>query len=177
MPIAVATNKTSTDRFFGGGPGLPPVLLNHPTQSDVPIDGWKSILFGLPFFLSGLLIEAAAFDFIPVHGKHAPTWMLSLIGMLFGSAGLFLIAHGVLGLIRQAAHEREAAQFPGQPWYSDYHWHREGFAFSAFTPWSVASSPPWFGPPSSCPFSGSGCRNGALPESSSPCPSFSACSV
>ena len=132
MPITLTINETSTDRFFGGGPGLPPVLLNHPTQSSAPIDGWKSILFGLPFLLAGLFIEAAAFDFFPVHGKHAPTWMLSLIGALFASAGLFLAAHGVLGLIRQAAHEREAAQFPGQPWFSDYHWHKEGTAFSAF---------------------------------------------
>jgi hypothetical protein len=45
---------------------------------------------------------------------------------------VFLFVHGVLGLIRQATHEREATQFPGQPWYSDYRWHNEGFAFSAF---------------------------------------------
>ena len=132
MPIAVTTNETSTARFFGGGPGLPPVLLNHPTQSAAPIDGWKSALFGLPFLLSGLFIEGVAFDFFPVRGKHAPTWLISIIGLLFFSGGVFLFIHGVLGLIRQAAHEREAAQFPGQPWQSDYRWHSEGFAFSAF---------------------------------------------
>ena len=132
MPIAVTTNETSTDRFFGGGPGLPPVLLNHPTQSSAPIDGWKSILFGLPFLLIGLFMEATTFDFIPVHGKHAPEWMLSLIGVFFGLPGLFLVIHGVLGLIRKAAHDREAAQFPGQPWYSDHHWRKEGSTFSAF---------------------------------------------
>jgi len=132
MPIAIASNETSTDRFFGGGQGLPPVLLNHPTQSSVPIDGWKSILFGLPFLLPGLFMVASAFDLFPVHGKHAPLWMQSLIGAIFGLPGLFLVAHGVAGLIRQAAHDREAAQFPSQPWHSDYHWHSEGFAFSAF---------------------------------------------
>ena len=132
MPITVTTCQTSTDRFFGGGPDLPPVLLNHPTQSAAPIDGWKSLLFGLPFLLVGLFIESAAFDLIPAHGKHAPTWMLSLIGLFFFSGGLFLVMHGVLGLIRRAAHNRELAQFPGQPWYADYHWHREGIAFSAF---------------------------------------------
>jgi hypothetical protein len=132
MPIAVTTNETSTDCFFGGGPGLPPVLLNHPTQSNVPLDGWKAALFGLPFLLFGVFIEAAAFDFFPVRGKHAPTWLLSLVGLFFFSGGLFLFIHGAFGLSRQAAHDREAAQFPGQPWYSDYRWHKEGFAFSAF---------------------------------------------
>jgi len=132
MPIAVTINETSTDRFFGGGPGLPPVLLNHPTQSSAPIDGWKSALFGLPFLLIGLFMEATTFGFIPVHGKHAPEWMLSLIGAFFGLPGLFFIIHGVAGLIRKAAHDRDAAQCPGQAWHSDYRWHREGIAFSAF---------------------------------------------
>jgi hypothetical protein len=131
MPITITCNETSTDTFFGGGAGLPPVLLNHPTQSSAPIDGWKAILFGLPFLLSGLFIQAAAFDFIPVHGKHAPTWMISLVGVFFLLGGLFLVTHGVLGILRQAAHDRELAQYSGQPWYSDYHWRKEGFAFSA----------------------------------------------
>lgn len=132
MPIIVTTHETSTDRFFGGGPGLPPVLLNHPTQSSAPIDGWKAALFGLPFLGIGLFMEATSFDLIPSHGKHAPDWMLSLIGVFFAAPGLFLVIHGIVGLMRRAAHAREAAQYPGQPWYSDYHWHKEGWVFSAF---------------------------------------------
>jgi hypothetical protein len=132
MPITVTTNATSTERFSGGDPGLPPVLLNHPTQSATTIDGWKSTLLGLPFLLPGLFMEAVALDFIPSHGKHAPNWMLSLIGSFFLVGGLFLVIHGVAGLIRQAAHDRDAAQYPGQPWLSDHHWRKEGFKFSAF---------------------------------------------
>lgn len=132
MPITVTTNGTSTNAFFGGGPDLPPVLLDHPTQSSTPIDGWKSLLFGLPFLLIGLFIESAAFKPVPLHGNHTPTWLIYLIGAFFGLPGLFLVIHGVLGLLRRALHNRQAAQFPGQPWRSDHHWHTEGFAFSAF---------------------------------------------
>jgi len=135
MPITVTINGVSSDRFFGGGPDLAPVLLNHPTQSATTIDGWKSAIMGLPFLFCGLFIEKAAFFPIPAHGKHAatmPTWMISLLGGFFLFGGLFLVVHGVAGLIRKAAHDREAAQHPGQPWLSDHHWHKEGFAYSAF---------------------------------------------
>ena len=132
MPITVTSNETSTSAFFGGGPGLPPVLLNHPAQSSTPIDGWKSLLFGLPFLLIGVFIETAASHAIPARGNHTPTWMTYLIGAIFGLPGLFLVTHGVVGLFRKAVHNREAAQYPGQPWYSDHHWRKEGFAFSAF---------------------------------------------
>ena len=132
MPITVTINETSTDRFFGGGPGLPPVLLNHPTQSNVPIDGWKSALFGLPFLLIGLFMEATTFGFHPGSRQTRAGMDAEPYRRVFRLAGLFLVIHGVAGLIRKAAHDREAAQFPGQPWHSDYHWHNEGFAFSAF---------------------------------------------
>jgi len=132
MPITVTSNETSTNTFFGGGPGLPPVLLNHPTQSSTPIDGWKSVLFGLPFLLIGVFIETAGSNAIPARGNHAPAWMTYLIGAFFGLPGLFLVTHGVVGLFRKAVHDREAAQYPGQPWYSDHHWRKEGFTFSAF---------------------------------------------
>lgn len=132
MPITVTVNSSSTDRFFGGGPGLPPVLLNHPTQSVAPIDGWKAALFGLPFVLCGLFIEAAAFQFIPVRGNHAPAWMIALIGAMFFSAGFFLFVHGIHGMISKAGYNRQAATTPGQPWLFDFHWRQEGVSFSAF---------------------------------------------
>jgi hypothetical protein len=132
MPITITSPETSTNTFFGGGPGLPPVILDHPTQSSTPIDGWKSVLLGFPFLLFGLFIEGVAFGFVPVRGKHESAWMISLVGAFIAFAGLYLVVHGVLGIFRQAAHARQAAQFPNQPWHSDYHWRAEGFAFSAF---------------------------------------------
>ena len=126
-----ATAQTMQQRMFGGVPGGPPVLANHPTQSVTTIDGWKSVLFGLPFLLVGIAIEFMALDRIPAK-KHAPDWMIGLIGAFFFSAGAFLVIHGLRGVARKAAHDREAAAEPGQPWLADYHWQRRGIPFSAF---------------------------------------------
>ena len=118
-------------QMLGGGPGLPPVLANHPTQSAVPIDGWKSIFFGLPFFLAGLFIGYAPWNG-DASRKHAPDWLIGLIASFFSLAGAFLVVHGIRGLARRAAHGRDAVAQPGQPWLADHHWHREGSSFSAF---------------------------------------------
>jgi hypothetical protein len=108
-----------------------PVLLDHPTQSATTIDGWKSALFGAPFLVLGIFIGRVATNGSTV-GKHAPDWLIAAIGGMFFLAGLFLFIHGVHGVIRKAAYQREASQRPGEPWLYDFHWHREGIAFSAF---------------------------------------------
>ena len=129
-----ATNSTLStlrQRMVGAGPGLPPVLPNHPTQSATTIDGWKSVLFGSPFLLAGVGTAFAALYASPTR-KHGPDWLIGLIGSFFFLAGAFLVIHGLRGAARKAIHEREAAARPGEPWLADYHWQREGFAFSAF---------------------------------------------
>ncbi len=130
-PTTIANPETMRQVMMGGGPGDPPVLMNHPTQSVTTIDGWKSVFFGLPFLLAGIAIDFVALDRIPAK-KHAPDWMIGLIGAFFFSAGAFLVIHGLRGAARKAAHDREAAAEPGQPWLADYHWQREGTSFSAF---------------------------------------------
>ena len=107
------------------------VLVNHPTQSATAIDGWKSVLFGLPFFAAGIFIGAVALDYVSGK-KHAPDWLIGLVGFFFFAAGAFLIIHGLRGVIRKTKYDREARQVPSQLWLCDYHWCREGFAFSAF---------------------------------------------
>jgi len=132
MPTVLTSRADALrQQMLGGGPGLPPVLTNHPTQSVAPIDGWKSVLFGLPFFLSGLFIGYVAVNGDPAR-KHVPDWLIGLIGSFFFLAGTFLVVHGLRGVARKAAHDREAAAQPGQPWLADHHWHREGSSFSAF---------------------------------------------
>jgi hypothetical protein len=132
MTVTANANAERMRQQMFGGPGEPPVLLNHPTQSSAPIDGWKSVLFGLPFLLAGTAIEFVALDIIPAR-KHAPDWLVGLIGAFFFSAGAFLVIHGLRGAARIAAHDREAAAQPGQPWLADNHWQREGSSFSAFS--------------------------------------------
>lgn len=131
MTTTFTQTPSLLEQRLGGGPGMPPVLLNHPTQSGAPIDGWKSVLFGLPFLLAGLAIECAALNLLPGR-KNAPDWLIGLIGAFFFLAGAFLIVHGLRGAARQAEYERESSARPGEPWLCDHHWHREGVGFSAF---------------------------------------------
>lgn len=107
------------------------VLLNHPTRSATAIDGWKSVLFGLPFFAAGIFVGAVALDYIGGK-KNAPNWLIGIIGFFFFAAGAFLILHGFRGIIRKSKYDQEARQFPNQLWLCDHHWHREGITFSAF---------------------------------------------
>lgn len=116
--------------------GVPPnssecVLVNHPTQSVTAIDGWKSFSFGLPFLAAGIWIEAVAFGLVNIK-KNVPHGVFATFGFFFFAAGAFLMVHGILGVIRKSAYDREARQAPNQPWLYDFHWRREGFVFSAF---------------------------------------------
>lgn len=106
------------------------VLVNHPTQSTAAIDGWKSFFFGLPFLAAGIWIGVAAFDLVRVK-KNVPDWAIGAFGFFFFAAGAFLVIHGLRGVIRKAAYDREARQFTHQLWLSDHHWNREGIVFSA----------------------------------------------
>ena len=131
MAITISQGPDLIAQRFGGEPGSPPVLLNHPTQSAIAIDGWKSVLFGLPFLVAGVGIALASLDMVKT-SKHAPNWLIGLIGSFFSLAGAFLIIHGLRGAARKAASQREAAEHPGEHWLSDHHWHRAGIGFSAF---------------------------------------------
>lgn len=108
-----------------------PVLVNHTTQSAIAINGWKSILFGTPFLVAGFFIVLAAFNSANPR-KNAPDWLIGIIGAMFFLPGAFLIIHGFHDLVRKALWKRAAAANPGEPWVYDFHWHREGIAFSAF---------------------------------------------
>ena len=115
------------------GPGSNPALIleNHPTQSATAIDGWRSALFGIPFLAAGLWISLAALGFVSGR-KHAPDWVIGIIGAMFFFGGLFFLVHGLLGVARKARYLSALAQRPGQPWFCDFHWRQEGIAFSAF---------------------------------------------
>ncbi|MGC2332434.1 MAG: hypothetical protein WA581_13345 [Candidatus Acidiferrales bacterium] len=118
-------------KFGPEQPGDPPVLLNHPTQSATAIDGWKSALFGVPFMAAGAFAGLAALDRFNAL-KHAPDWLIGIIAGMFFFGGLFFFVHGLRGMVRKARWRRERARFPSEPWLYDFHWHREGVAFSAF---------------------------------------------
>jgi hypothetical protein len=108
-----------------------PVLPNHPTQSATTIDGWKSSLFGTPFLAIGLYIGWVATNGTRA-GKQVSDWAIGIFAAMFFFGGLFFFVHGLLGVARKAAYQREASRRPSEPWFYDFHWHREGIAFSAF---------------------------------------------
>jgi hypothetical protein len=107
------------------------VLVDHRTQSATAIDGWSSALFGVPFIAAGFFIALVALDRIQAR-KNAPDWVIGILAGMFLFGGMFFFIHGIRGVIRKAAWRREAAARPGEPWLYDYHWRREGMAFSAF---------------------------------------------
>jgi hypothetical protein len=109
----------------------PAVLLNHPTQSAVAINGWGSVLFAVPFMAAGIGIGLVALNTIHAR-KQAPDWLIGGIGAMFFLSGLFFFVHGLLGVARRSAWLREMAEHPHEPWLYDHHWRREGIAFSAF---------------------------------------------
>jgi len=126
----VTTTKVMMPAFAPDTQGHP-VLLNHRTQSSTTINGWSSALFGVPFMAAGVFISLVAFNSIHAR-KNAPNWLIGIVAGMFFLGGVFFFLHGIHGVMRKAAYRREAAQRPSEPWLYDFHWRREGIAFSAF---------------------------------------------
>jgi len=126
----VTTTKVMMPAFAPDTQGHP-VLLNHRTQSATTINGWGSALFGVPFMTAGVFISLVAFNSIHAR-KNAPNWLIGIVAGMFFFGGVFFFLHGIHGVMRKAAYRREAAQRPSEPWLYDFHWRREGIAFSAF---------------------------------------------
>jgi hypothetical protein len=118
------------DKFTSSGSGS--ILTDHPTQSSIAIDGWKSALFGVPFLAIGIWISVGTLGLLPIQGKHAPNWAIGIFGAVFFLSGLFFVTHGLLGIVRKVLYLRAAARNPSQPWLCDFHWAQDGVAFSAF---------------------------------------------
>ena len=108
------------------------LLSDHPHQSATTIDGWKAVLFGIPFAIVGAAMSLASFR--PAPGSAGPTfprWAIGIIDVAFLGGGLFLIGHGLSEKISDRRSRRAAAANPGEPWRYDYRW-GDGFSFSAF---------------------------------------------
>lgn len=112
--------------------GDPPVLLNHPAQSATAIDGWKSLIFGIPFMAVGGIPAVIMLKGGGAASRHAPVWVVAIVVGVFFLGGLFFFVHGLHGIFKKAAWKSAAARMPGQPWLYDHHWQREGISFSAF---------------------------------------------
>src|SRR5215510_16213468 len=79
--FTVSTIATPNQKLLQGVPpnSTERVLINHPTQSATAIDGWKSILFGLPFFAAGFFVEFVGLNQIDTK-ENAPNWLIGVVG-------------------------------------------------------------------------------------------------
>ena len=142
MPIKIETPATIAPNYFNPPLASDPsaqVLNDHRPQSSTTINGWPSVLFGLPFAAIGVFIatrvSSAALQQTLRHGVHhqqTPAALIYVIAAMFGAPGLFLLAHGIRGVVRKAIWQSEFAAHPNEPWLTDHHWNRQGIAFSAF---------------------------------------------
>ncbi|MGH9716106.1 MAG: hypothetical protein ACRD4R_05165 [Candidatus Acidiferrales bacterium] len=128
MPVYTTTPLSEARPEISAAPGFP-ILRNHRTHNTVPINGWKSVLLGLPFVATGTLLGLVALDRIPAR-KHAPGWLIGAAAGLFVAGGSVFLVHGLCGLYRRAGYWRKTAVRPDEPWLADYPWRREGIGFS-----------------------------------------------
>jgi hypothetical protein len=87
-------------------------------------------LFGVPFFAPGLWVILTALG-VTHSFESAPAWLIAEVGFLFFSVGLFLLVHGLRGVIAKARFTRAIARLPAQPWLYDFPWRHEGITYSA----------------------------------------------
>jgi hypothetical protein len=92
------------------------------------VHGWPAVLFGIPFLGVGVAVLLVGSGVIPVSpgSINGPMWMLQVVGVIFGLAGLALMGHGSRGIARNRRAARLAIQQPEQPWLGDYEWDPAG---------------------------------------------------
>ena len=68
-------------------------------QSGTTIHGWGSVIFGIPFLGVGIMVFLVSIDVIHADPNdiHAPMWVLSACGAMFGLPGAWLLVHGARG--------------------------------------------------------------------------------
>ncbi len=99
-------------------------------QSNTTIHGWPSVIFGIPFLSVGVFIFLLSIGVVPVDpgSVHAPMWVLSAAGLMFGLPGAFLMVHGAKGLSRKVRLEAGREHRPDKPWLWDFDWEPLGIS-------------------------------------------------
>lgn len=99
-------------------------------ESATTIHGWPSVIFGIPFLAVGVFIFLLSIGVIPAEpgSVHAPMWVLSAAGLMFGIPGFILMIHGAKGLSRKVRLEAGRDLRPDKPWLWDYAWEPLGIS-------------------------------------------------
>jgi hypothetical protein len=133
--------------------------------SQMGLPTWGAFLFGGVFVAVGTAIFLAGIGVIAIKSSdvHAPFWILSVFGCVFGIAGLLIWAMGWKQFRCRRRRTQAMRSHPGEPAYGDYEWDpREfqcsrwsravyaigGSAFltmflSAFNFWAFRTDSPW----------------------------------
>jgi hypothetical protein len=85
-----------------------------------------AVLFGLPFLATGVGVTwyAVHQHLAGARPEDAPWWILGGIGIVFGAAGLFVMAQGIASAVSAWRTERRMLAHPNEPWRGDFAWDR-----------------------------------------------------
>lgn len=103
-------------------------LPNHEALSGTTIHGGAAAFFGLPFLAAGVFITLLGTGVVSLPRARIPDERAVVVvaGSLFGMAGLWLVTHGVGGMLRHRRAAAMAVKFPDAPWRYDRTWRRDG---------------------------------------------------
>jgi hypothetical protein len=104
-------------------------LIGHSTRSGASIQTGCAVLFGLPFLGAGVFIILLAAGRLPIEKQQPVPPALGALGLVFGGAGLWMIAHGISGFLRNAGVARRRRGRPDEPWHWDHPWDTAGASF------------------------------------------------
>ncbi|MDX1683057.1 MAG: hypothetical protein R3336_08055, partial [Phycisphaeraceae bacterium] len=90
------------------------VKLTNCSPRTTPSGGWGAVLFSLPFIGVGTGITLVGLRVIEVDESsvHAPWWVITFFGLVFGLAGLAVLVSGLRGLIRRRRRDAALAARP-----------------------------------------------------------------
>ena len=116
-------------------------LPGHRAVSQVPVHGWRAVLFALPFVVCG--VGMALYAGLGLGSMDAPPELVVLAGAVFALIGGWLLVHGLMGVRLDKRVKAEQAFRPHEPWAWDFGWDPTGIeVFGSRAPgrWAVCSA-------------------------------------
>lgn len=104
------------------------VLKGHTPISGTTVHGKSALLIGLLVMSMGVFVGLMAAGVVPTKGsiRSGEAWAGALGGGAFVAAGLWLMTHGLAGILAQRRARRMREQFPHEPWRADFAWDDRG---------------------------------------------------
>ncbi|MHC4859691.1 MAG: hypothetical protein ACYTDY_06335, partial [Planctomycetota bacterium] len=117
-------------------------LTNHTPRGTTLGRPLPAILFGVVFLGLGMLVVAIGMEWIEVDESsvHAPRWVLTTVGAVFGLPGLVLLLAGLRRFRRLSRRKRVLADQPDRPWHADHAWSPRGEVATGARPFFLALS-------------------------------------